>query len=517
MKSLLPRNPLSRPIFLRPLTALFVAVLYFLFQLHFMQQFIDWDSSAYLNNVWKALRSPGSLLFNPHHLHIEVTGVWFQKWMVGTFGKFGLTDMLFNLEVRSLISACIGMFFAVLYLWDVTGKAMWGLLGALLIGFSHAYLHYATKVDTAIFPASMFIAICWILRRIDTMRGWPVLLLSLVGGAFLFLGVMGHQYMVITCGLACFAAMLPPWVFPRGQGLKPFTLIRGRERRKEKPALDRRPGFRYAAFGILAVVGAALIIGAYFYAGRTDYRLSDTTTIPPQSSGTYRVRTFQQWLLGYAVEDKWGYGFDFFNPKSSAKGYTDAFLTNVSLKKAYWGFRFAYDMEQPIDEKAFVPNQLAFFMIVSLVGCVVFFPLLLRRYRRSFVFLFLSIPAYFVFFTYWEPGYFEFWIIPAIQICLVAVMLLSALSEKLSAVLGRISHLPAYAYIAFLIFIFASYNMLYYLVPFSRVQRYEGVNTVFTDYEFKSIYSYPFYKHPDNVYKDVYDTTPGSYMPAKGR
>jgi hypothetical protein len=515
MKSLLPRNPLSRPFFLRPLTALFVAVLYFLFHLHFMQQFIDWDSSAYLNNVWKALRSMDYLLFNPHHLHMEITGVWFQRWMAGTFGKLGLTDMLFNLELRSLISACIGMFFAVLYLWDVTGKAMWGLLGALLIGFSHGYLHYATKVDTGIFPVSMFLAILWILRRIETVKGRPVLLLSLVGGVFLFIGVMAHQYIVIACGLACFTAMLPPWVFPRGRPLAPFTVVRGNERRLPKPALDGRPGLRYASFAILAVAGAILVIGAYFYAGKSFYNLSFEKPTPEQSNGLYRYTTFQRWLWAYALEDSWGKGLTQFDPRAPIKGITDTFLQQTFLRQYYFGkFNFTYNMEKPFEEKAFVPNQLAFFMIFPLVGCVVFFPMLLKRYRRSFLFLFLCIPFYFVFFTYWEPTYFEFWILPGILLCIVAVMLLNVLSEKLSAVLGRISHLPAYAYIAFLLFLFASYNMLYYLVPYSRVRMDEGLNRIYTEAEYADVYAYPFYTHPDNVFKDVYDTTPGSYMPA---
>jgi hypothetical protein len=241
---ILGKNPLLKPFFLRPLVALFIAVLYFLFHLHFMPRFIDWDSSAYLNNIWKALRSIDYLLFNPHHLHVEVSGVLFQQWMLGAFGRYGFTDLLFNMEIRSLLFACVGVFFAVLYFWNITGKAAWAVLGSLLIGFTHVYLNYATKVDTAIFPASLFIGVAWLIRRMETIRGRRVLLLAASGGGILFLGVMAHQYMAIACGLACLCSALPPWLFPQ-EPLRPFSIART-PKKGERASLDAKPSLRYS-------------------------------------------------------------------------------------------------------------------------------------------------------------------------------------------------------------------------------------------------------------------------------
>jgi hypothetical protein len=497
------------------LAAVGLGVLYFLVNMHYLQQYVDSDSFVYVHNISLGVADPSYTLFNPHHLHLEVGGQLFHEWMVRNLGNAGFTDLLFNLKLRSLLAACVGIVFAVLFLRDVTGKTAWGIIGGLLIGFFHGYLHYSTKVDTGIFPAAAFLPIAWVINRIARNRSRGVLILSLAGGVFFFLGVMAHQYALIACVIGAFCIALPPIFLGPTSSLAPFVVIR--KKRTPKPLIDSRPRLRYASFAVLAVFGALLTIGGYFYAGKTFYRLSFDKPTPEVSQGLWYKTTFQKWLLAYATEDKWGYGLKYFTPSSSAKGILEAFLTRKPLSKFPRWEKFPYDMSSPLSAEAVVPNLQAFFTLIAVAGSILFFPMLLRRYGRIFLFLFLNLAAYAVFFTFWEPGYFEFWILPTILIACLFILLMNAFAEKLAPlgpVLAKAARLPFYACTLFLALMFASHNIRYYLVPHSRVVVSDGIPARFSDEEYARLYAAPYYKHPGNVYQEVYDTVPGSYRPA---
>jgi hypothetical protein len=510
---------MKKAVTLHPYLAAFsLAILYFLFNLHFLQQYVDSDSYVYVHNIYRAVADPDYILFNPHHLHLEIGGEKFHAWMVENFGRYGFTDLLFNLKLRSLLAACIGIFFAVLYFRDVTGRIVWGALGGLLIGFCHGYLHYSTKVDTGIFPAAAYIAIAWILNRIGENRSRGVLFMSLAGGAFFFLGIMAHQYILISCAIGGICIALPPFLFRQSVSPSPFSIIKPQ---RPKPLIDSKPRIRWASFLILAVFGALFTIGGYFYAGKSRYNLSFGEPTPAVSRGLWRESTFQRWLLSYSVDKKWGYGFRLFNPRAPARGILEAFLSRGNLSKLYTDkLNLPFDMDHPFSPDAFVPNQSVFFTLISVAGSLLFFPMLVKRYGRRFLFLFFSLGANAAFFTYWEPGYFEFWLIPSVQIAALVILLLNALAEKLSflgPVLGKAVRMPFYAYVLFIAFLFASHNMLYYLVPHSRIVVSDGVaSSIYNEDEFKKLYAAPYYKHPGNVFQDVYQTAPGSFMPASG-
>jgi hypothetical protein len=486
------------PILRQCVVAACLSILYLLLQLHFMPLYEDFDSSVYLGNVWQALHSINVLIFNPHHLHMEVGGMLFHQWMVKLLGRYGLTDLLFSLQLRSLVSACAGIFFAVLYLWDITGRAAWGVLGALLIGFCHGYMHYATKVDTGIFPAAAFLSIAWITNRITRANPRRVLWVSLAGALILFLGVMAHQHIAIACAAACISIALPPFLFRR-RALFQLATLELPDKTATKPARDEKPFLRYASLLIVAGLGGGLIAGAYYYAGRVYYHLSFNQPTPQESRGLWRDFTFQKWLVAYATEGTWGQGLRYFNPKAPIKGFTDAFLTQPSGPKYYREYKFHYDMEHPLSEASFVHNQLAIFTLICVGGSLLFFPALWRRYGRGFVFLFLSLAAYAVFFTYWEPGYFEFWLLPSMQVCIAGVLLLNLLGERLAAILGKASHALPLAYFLVLLFLISSYNMRYYAAPYSRAQVTEGVVQKMTQESYAMLFGRPYLKNPPTL------------------
>ena len=178
-----------------------------------MQQYLDFDQIVYCNNILAALKYKTGIMFNSHHLHLEIGGKWFHQFMLKLFEKSGFTDMVFNNRLRAVVAASIGVFFMVMYLKEITGKLTWGVIGGILTGFCHGYLSYATKVDTAIYPAAGMILILWIFLKIEKAKKWSIIL-TVPAAVFLFLSVMFHQYMGIACIISVIALALPSWFFP---------------------------------------------------------------------------------------------------------------------------------------------------------------------------------------------------------------------------------------------------------------------------------------------------------------
>jgi hypothetical protein len=446
-----------------------------------------------------------------HHLHFEIGGKLFHEWMVQYFADAGFTDLEFNLRLRSLLMACIGIFFAVLYYYELTKKLFWGILGAIFIAFSHGYLHYATKVDTGIFPAAAFFPIAWTLVKMENVKR-GIVILSFFGGIFLFISVMAHQYMAIGCVAACISIILPPFLFPEGSFLKPFEI----KEKKEKPQIDARPTARYSAALLMAITGVILVCAGYFWCGKTQYNLGFDRPTPEVSKGIWRYATFQQWVFGYASEDMWGHGISEFDPARPVNGYIDSFLSKSVVLYKYDIFTLLqFNLDEPFDKKAFSFNQMIYFSIFVFLGTILLLPVLWRRYKRHMLFLILSVVGFFLFFTYWEPHYFEFWLIPAILVTSLSVCLLNVIGEKITTVFKRIGHLIPVAYFIFILFIVVNHNMLYHQIPHSRIRYKQGIFNEWITGRYKKLYDFDYYKYPDNVYKTIYNTKPGEYMPSK--
>ncbi|MFP4364853.1 MAG: hypothetical protein ACLFR1_13405 [Spirochaetia bacterium] len=486
--------------------AFILAVLYFLFNMHYTQQFVDQDQVVYINNIYYASLPGHITMNNPHHLHFEMSGVLFHQYMLDNFSDYGFTDRAFNLRIRSLLAACIGIFFGFLFFYEITNSLLWSLGGTLCIGMSHVYVHYATKIDTAIFPAAMLLIIFWFFLKLSQQKRL-VLISAVIGGVLLAAAVLAHQYLAVICVLFCFAAGLPPYFFLKRSIFSPMRITT----QKLKPAIDAVPWKRYACVFLMAIIGILLIVTAYFYGGKTQYNLPFDEANPEVARGPFRDASFQQWLFYYQHVGEWGGELEELDPRAPFRGFTDAFLSqHWSGMKWNRDFTFRYDIDAPLDRDSFIHNQVALFTVLCLAGAVLFLPWLYRRYGRLMLLIIPALAFYVFFFADWEPFYFEFWIIPQILCVITLVLVFHMLGEKISGVLHGIGRLPFLAYLFFFAFTLYAHNSYEYLAPFSRIQHWEGIWSHWPDEYWQKGYSDSVYRHPENRYQDVYATQPGS-------
>ncbi len=507
-----------------------LSVLYGLYLFQNVQIFADYDQMVYLNNVKHALN--GATLYNPHHIHFEELGREFHLFVTRNFGDAGFTDLSFNLRLRSGFAAVLGFFFAYLFGAYVTKSVILGAAGALAVGFSHGYVHYATKVDTPIFPAAAFILILAAFVLVHQTRRLVIPAAFLLGVAF-FVGVVMHQYIAIACvvtGLVMFVPDLDAIALP----LRPFAKTHrvkfggarradgiGPPRGREQPRLYRRYGIRVAATLVAGAVGIAMIVGAYLWVGKGIYNLRwEGEENTGESVGLYRYGTFQQWLFSYATTDSWGYGLEYFHAWRTARGFTDAFVTQYEPHLKYNQNRnFEYDLNEPLKAGAVPYNLVAFLTIGSIALSILLFPFLLARYGRTFLLLLIMLIPYFVFFTYWEPFYFEFWLVPVINMILLGLIIVNYIGEVLATgfvrltqagplsrirpsradrpagIAGFLGKLPAI--LAFCVFtgVLATHNIAENVIPYSREEQREGTGS-WTEERVREMYSEGVYRRP---------------------
>jgi hypothetical protein len=118
-----------------------------------------------------------------------------------------------------------------------------------------------------------------------------------------------------------------------------------------------------------------------------------------------------------------------------------------------------------------------------------------RRYGRTFLALFLCLVAYCIFFTYWEPFYFEFWIIPAILVTVTGLLALDLCANKLTTVIRGFGRIPFYACALFIAFVFVTHNMSNYVLPYSEKHYTQGISYSIDPERYEWIYSPSVYKN----------------------
>jgi hypothetical protein len=492
------------------LAAFFLALLYFLFQLHFMQRYLDNDQIVYLNNIYKTMKLGWLPFYNPHHIAFEISAQWFDEFMRNTFGGAGFNDWVFNIRLRSLITACIGIYFAVLFLKNMTGKLFWAIIGGLLIGFAHGFLQYADKIDTGIFPVVTIILILWIVSVIQKSKK-HLLPLSLLGGAILGLNIWFHQTTAIACVAAVIAVALPPYLFPkrppRGaitiETPPPFGSAQG------TPEIDAMPVKRYAGAFLMALAGVIIVVAGYFYVGVTEYNLPFDKPHKETKIAYFRSLTFQQWLFFYMTTGTWGKGIKQFDSAGVLYGYTSSFLAPPSKDYFYIqsDYPFKYNLSEPGIENrgTFTHNQVAYFTLFLLLGTLLCLPWMWMRYGRAAFFMLITGGVFTALSVYWEPYYFEFWMVPNMFYMLWAVMLLNVIGEKLAPILKKFSQIPGYAYAVFFLLVMAAYNFTTFTVPFTESFQIHGVpgwamgNGYYLKFMNDSVY-----KNPKNPYQGIY-------------
>ncbi|MBN2439954.1 MAG: hypothetical protein JXJ04_01355 [Spirochaetales bacterium] len=491
----------KRFIYIPYFAAFFITSLYFLFQFHHIQQFLDFDQIVYCNNILAALKYKTAIMFNSHHLHMEIGGKWFHQCMIEYFEKSGFTDVVFNNRLRSVIFASTGIFFMILYLKEITGKLTWGFIGGILTGFCHGYLSYATKVDTAIYPAAGMILILWIFLKLEKAKKWSVLL-SVPGAIILFLSVMFHQYMGIACMISVITLALPSRIFQGFPFRRPFSITN----LPVKPEIDRSPKKRYITAAVTGLLGILLVCGGYFYAGETCYNLPFSKEEKRNWRGPFGNRVFQNWVLGYAVDNKWGKGISNFYPGSPFSGYTRAFLATVPVRTILPSkdSRYDYNMKKPFHKFHLTHTLVAYATIVVLFGAILLFPLLLYRYRRSFLLIFFSIILFSLFTTYWESYYYEFWIIPCLLVCVLGILILNLIAEKLALFIKDFAWYILYIPAIIFTFFISSHNIQYHAVPYARNQVLWGYSLTWPKPYYLKLISRDIYKNPEEPYNFIF-------------
>jgi hypothetical protein len=491
--------------------AVIFTLLYGLYLFGNVQLFADYDQVAYYGNIEAAIEG-WTPVYNPHHLHFEIFGKHFHQFMVSNFGDAGFTDLAFNLRIRSVITAAAGFFFFVLFFGHASRSVFFGIVGAAAVGFSHGYIHYATKIDTSIFPAAAFALILSAFLYFNKTRRSAAAAAIILGISF-FIGIMMHQYTVIASAVIGFVCLLPDMEFIQGFG-RPFlhlrrsnpkipgnlqnTPRRSSPSRFRRPRLEGRYRLRVACCLLAALVGIGLTVGAYLWVGRGIYNLHYAgDSYDGKGRGIWRGTTFQRWLFAYEMSDSWGRGLETFKPWQPARGLTDSFLTQYEPHLKYSREEeFDYDIDDLSSREAFAFNLLAYFFFFTIAASILLFPVLLRRYGRTFLALILMIPPYFIFFTYWEPFYFEFWLLPAIIIIALGVLIFNWAGELTSRILRLpvfLGKLPLLLLFAGLTFTFANHNIENYVIPYTQTKHQEGVDGL-DAYRYLPLFSDPVYR-----------------------
>ena len=274
---------------------------------------------------------------------------------------------------------------------------------------------------------------------------------------------------------------------------------------RKKPEIDTEPKKRYTSLCIIVLICLILTGVAYFYTGVTVYHLPFDKPSPIAHNGPFKNIIFQKWIFLYGLFKGYGDGYKRWHPMKPFRGYTNAFLSPTKKqKKRYEDLSFQYNIKNFLEKDSFVYNQVALFSITGLFCPLVFFPMMWKRYKRSFFFIFLSLIIFILFITYWEPHYYEFWLIPCFLICILAIQFFNLIGEQLSAFFLRLSQVPFYLYVFFIILCLFSFNSQRHIIPYSIERIMEELYPPWTKEEFLRLYSTSIYRYPDNPYKNIY-------------
>ncbi len=451
-----------------------LTLLFFLLHLRYAQRFIDHDEIVYIYNTYACYKEP---VFNPHHLHMEMGGKIFHDWMRSTFGEQGFNDIMFHLRLRSLLGAALGFFFTWIWLERVTRSRLWAFSGTILLTSTHGFMSYVTRVDTPIFPAAwlplMLLCACHFYRR-------PGFAFALVTGFVFAVGIVLHQYLGLACATLFLPLLLPPRLFTHS--LPGFIRVqRNPTGRKEGgsdlAALDISYQRRFAVTLTIVLWTTLFTAAAYLYAGRTVYRLPFDRPRPAQATGLWSHMIFQHWIITYLTVDEWGQGIRKFKSEEPVRGFIDAFSSQEKpVPKYNRNFRFDFAPDRPTDRTAAPYNWPVYYTLVVLTCALAFGRSLWIRYGPVFLMLVLSLGVFTWLGAYWEPFYYEFWILPVEVLVFLGTLLFAWMARSVEQG-ARILALPVHALNFAFILLLVLHNVTYWLIPHSRVEYREGTGT----------------------------------------
>jgi hypothetical protein len=480
--------------------SLCLGIVYFLFNFLFMQRYIDYDQTFYLHNIESLMNPKATAVYIPNHLHFQAGARVFHFWVKDRFGNAGFDDLVSNTRLRSLLAASLGIIMAFLFFSSITGRLGFGILGALLVGVCHGYLLYATKIDTAIFPALGMLAVLFAFHRYSAALKHPYLLAGACGVA-LFVSVMFHQYMGFVC-IACAAAALIPGIAFRSKS-PPAPFLFSKE--PSRPLIEKKAFTRYIGAFIIIIAGGALTLAGFFYAGETILNLPFDKSNPRKARFPFKQYTFQKWLFLYSSYQNWGKGLSYFNIKAPIRGFTNALVApDASQWRRISSLSFPYNMRKTFSAAALPYNLIAAMTLFVIVLFIALFPSLWKRYGRDLAFIILAFGFLAIFSAYWEPKHIEFWVVPCILFCSLFILILNHVGEKLSIVFRGFAFIPLYAALFIVLAILGIHNLKNYVVPFTVTDRLEEINKSWEEDYYMKYFSSSIYKNPENPYQRIY-------------
>ncbi|MGJ4747913.1 hypothetical protein ACQV5M_16265 [Leptospira sp. SA-E8] len=393
----------------------------FLFDLRFLSRHYDWDSIVYTHNIvtnkyWK-------VFFNPHHIGFESTGLLYLKFW---YWFHGPDSAMFGLRLRVLVVASFFIFILMFSYWRLYEDMIGAVLLGLAVHCSQGFWFYAQHNDTPLihscFTAALFLLCVW-----NSKNGWSPGKLYIAGFLQVW-NVYYHQSDTI------FLTFVPASVLLADKW-------RGR-------SFEYSYKLKLIFVYLFSVV--FILTLSYLYVGFI--LLERNLTAPVESE-----KNFANWLFLYASQERWGaapgpknYIMNFY------RGIGDAFLNFEGVKN---GLRInANDLTSL---KSFPYNLNLGFWIGILFLAFLNWIRLWKSYRTELILLFFWLIPSFVFYTWWEGYFFEFWVSSVIGLLIFAALVFRSLEfEHFRFGIRSISHIIFFSYVSLLFLVNFTYSTL---------------------------------------------------------
>ncbi len=411
-----------------------IMLFYFLFNLKYLSMFIDRDIHAYTQNV-----EQGRLvnMFNPHHIMFDYFGFLFFKATQST-GNLA-ADALFNQRIKNLMFASLGTGLIFLFLFFMSGHIFLSLIFTGFITFARGYLSYAGLNDTPLIHTVLCVLLFFSLRYYDKVKRKTVFVILLA--FFHSIVIFFHQANVLFFPVIIFYIFMSF----RNVSLKQrFVHV-----------------FTYVSVLIFVVASVYLFVGLFI--------------IKTSLFGGYNVTyfgikgtgNFLTWLSFYAHQGVWGAGHHGNALNKIIFGLFGAIVQGVSKAR----FRENYfDFTDFFSEKYSPVNVLFMFVLFFFIMYLTLFKQLYKKYGVITGALLIWFVIYFVFFSWWEPEYFEFWLVTVstlfIMIFFVFSYLLDIVKEKF--LIKICANAVAFTLLILSLIILAGNNYYYVVYPRSK-------------------------------------------------
>ncbi|MBN2738064.1 MAG: hypothetical protein JXR70_13855 [Spirochaetales bacterium] len=461
----------------------------------------------------KSLGPEGLPVSIPHHLHFAWFGKYFHQFINDQKSELFWQDLIFTNRLRAILFSGIGVFFLFLLIFDISKKYFWSFCGSFLIIFSYGFFHYSAMVDTGIYPVVGTILTLWLFNKLMSTNNIN-LFTAIFSGVVLFMNIMFHQYLAVinVFFILLFFVRLPVFSL---SFFKSFIFYK-------KAKINGNKKFTFLNLFkslklciVMLLVACSLIILAYVYVGKSIYRLPFEGEVSQENSNKHFFSniSFQKWLFLYENYSNWGNGIKTYDPRKVFTGFTNAFLAPpFQTTRRLRGIDLRYNFKDFFNRKYLIYNVFAIMTLFVFIMLVVLLPALYKRFGSMFLLILFSFIALSILFTYWEPEYFEFWLVPVHLFCFLFLMIAIFLCEKISIVLNKYAEAIFSFSIFCLLIIFTLHNWTEYVIPYSSAKQIEEIDPGWNLDYCKSLFSSGIYKHPELPYGNLYQT---DYYPKK--